>query len=642
MAIEKMKLLRIIAPESRFDEIVAQHILGHEFQPESAMSVMSQSAKTLKRMEGQNPYVELLRTVRDLASKNGIELEYRDFAPLIGQPNDSDEYFRDFAEKLEAMRRERDELTFIANEDEKIVDQLEHIKGMGNVEDVSDFFELEYARFRFGRMPKTSYEHFLSFLEDSNDFYFFLTSEDRDFAYGVYLVPRRHENRVDTLFASLRFERIYISDKVHGSPDEAESELKKEIVDDSARANTIEKEIEAYIAAERENFLTRYCLLKYLSEAYDMRKYAVVADDRFFLYGWVPESEVAKLEAELDRAGGVIHQTDDPSMISDVTPPTKLKNKRFFRPFQPFIEMYGRPNYNEFDPTPFMAVVYTLLYGVMFGDLGQGVLLAICGYLMWKLRGMWIGKVLVYTGISGALVGIAYGSVFGFEDLLPFGFHVLESSANTNTALQFSIYIGLAILTVVMVMNIISGLRRRDYAKALFGQNGFAGLVLFYGVMFILLPMLGYLSISLPGWALMLMIVLPLMLIVMREPLGKLVAGDPDWKPESFGSFLVQNLFELIEVVLSYVTNAVSFMRIGIFVISHAAMMGVVFMLAGGHENPNMVVVAIGNVFVMALEALLVAIQVLRLNFYEMFGRFYDGDGREFTPATVDYGSSDN
>lgn len=642
MAIEKMKLLRIIAPESRFDEIVAQHVLGHEFQPENAMSVMSQSAKTLKRMEGQNPYAELLRTVRDLASKNGIELEYRDFAPLIGQPNDSEEYFHDFAEKLEAMRRERDELTFIANEDEKIVDQLEHIKGMGNVEDVSDFFELEYARFRFGRMPRTAYEHFLSFLQDSNDFYFFLTSEDRDFVYGVYLVPRRHENRVDTLFASLRFERIYISDKVHGSPDEAESELKKEIVDDSARASTIEKEIEAYIAAERENFLTRYCLLKYLSEAYDMRKYAVVADDRFFLYGWVPESEVAKLEAELDRAGGVIHQTDDPSMISDVTPPTKLKNKRFFRPFQPFIEMYGRPNYNEFDPTPFMAVVYTLLYGVMFGDLGQGVLLAICGYLMWKLRGMWIGKVLVYTGISGALVGIAYGSVFGFEDLLPFGFHVLESSANTNTALQFSIYIGLAILTVVMIMNIISGLRRRDYAKALFGQNGFAGLVLFYGVMFILLPMLGYLSISLPGWALILMIVLPLMLIVMREPLGKLVAGDPDWKPESFGSFLVQNLFELIEVVLSYVTNAVSFMRIGIFVISHAAMMGVVFMLAGGHENPNMVVVAIGNVFVMALEALLVAIQVLRLNFYEMFGRFYDGDGREFTPATVDYGSSDN
>lgn len=642
MAIEKMKLLRIIAPESRFDEIVAQHVLGHEFQPENAMSVMSQSAKTLKRMEGQNPYAELLRTVRDLASKNGIELEYRDFAPLIGQSNDSDEYFHDFAEKLEAMRRERDELTFIANEDEKIVDQLEHIKGMGNVEDVSDFFELEYARFRFGRMPRTAYEHFLSFLQDSNDFYFFLTSEDRDFVYGVYLVPRRHENRVDTLFASLRFERIYISDKVHGSPDEAESELKKEIVDDSARANTIERDTEAYIAAERENFLTRYCLLKYLSEAYDMRKYAVVADDRFFLYGWVPESEVAKLEAELDRAGGVIHQTDDPSMISDVTPPTKLKNKRFFRPFQPFIEMYGRPNYNEFDPTPFMAVVYTLLYGVMFGDLGQGVLLAICGYLMWKLRGMWIGKVLVYTGISGALVGIAYGSVFGFEDLLPFGFHVLESSANTNTALQFSIYIGLAILTVVMIMNIISGLRRRDYAKALFGQNGFAGLVLFYGVMFILLPMLGYLSISLPGWALILMIVLPLMLIVMREPLGKLVAGDPDWKPESFGSFLVQNLFELIEVVLSYVTNAVSFMRIGIFVISHAAMMGVVFMLAGGHENPNMVVVAIGNVFVMALEALLVAIQVLRLNFYEMFGRFYDGDGREFTPATVDYGSSDN
>ncbi len=639
MAVEKMRLLRIIGPEQRFDEIISKCVLGQEFQPENAANIM-QNAKALRRMEGVNPYTDALRSARELAERNGIELEYRDFSDIGA--GDAQDYFGHFAEKLDALRKKHDELAFIAQEDERIVSQLEHIKGMGDVEDVQDFFQLKYARFRFGRIPQKMYEHFRSFLESGRDFYFFVTSSDRDYVYGVYLVPQRLEDRVDTLFASLRFERIYISDKVHGSPDEAEAELKKEIVDDSARANTIQKEIEAFIESEREGFLKRYCWLRYMSEVYDMRKYALVADDSFFLYGWVPASQVADIERKLDEAGGVIHQTDDPAVVENVTPPTKLKNAKFFRPFQPFIEMYGRPGYNEFDPTPFMAVVYTLLYGVMFGDLGQGVLLAICGFLMWKFKKMWIGKVLVYTGISGALVGIAYGSVFGFEDLLPFGFHVLESSANTNTALQFSIYIGLAILTVVMLMNIIKGLRNRDYSSAIFGQNGIAGLVLFYGVMFILLPMLGYLNIDLPGWALALMIVLPLVLIVLREPLGKLVARDPDWKPESFGSFLVQNLFELIEVVLSYVTNAVSFMRIGIFVISHAAMMGVVFMLAGGHENPNMAVVAIGNLLVMALEALLVAIQVLRLNFYEMFGRFYDGDGREFAPATVDYGSSDN
>ena len=95
----------------------------------------------------------------------------------------------------------------------------------------------------------------------------------------------------------------------------------------------------------------------------------------------------------------------------------------------------------------------------------------------------------------------------------------------------------------------------------------------------------------------------------------------------------MQGFFELFEVLLSYFSNTLSFVRIGAFAVSHAAMMEVVLMLAGAESgNPNIVVVILGNLFVTAMEGLVVGIQVLRLEYYEIFSRFYKGTGREFRP----------
>ena len=133
-----------------------------------------------------------------------------------------------------------------------------------------------------------------------------------------------------------------------------------------------------------------------------------------------------------------------------------------------------------------------------------------------------------------------------------------------------------------------------------------------------------------------LLIVLPLILVFLREPLSKLVEGDKNWKPEKWGGFIVDNIFEMFEVLLSYVTNTMSFLRVGAFVLVHAGMMQVVFVLAemiGG--TGYVITVIIGNIIVLGLEALLVAIQVLRLEYYEMFSRFYIGEGRAYTPLKL-------
>ena len=123
--------------------------------------------------------------------------------------------------------------------------------------------------------------------------------------------------------------------------------------------------------------------------------------------------------------------------------------------------------------------------------------------------------------------------------------------------------------------------------------------------------------------------------LLFKEILIDLVNRKPDWKPESIGDYLMQNIFELLEYVLSYASNTVSFLRVGAFVLVHAGMMMVVFNLAGADKN--LFVIILGNVLVIALEGLLTGIQAMRLEFYEMFSRFYEGDGRAFNAVRLKY-----
>ena len=101
--------------------------------------------------------------------------------------------------------------------------------------------------------------------------------------------------------------------------------------------------------------------------------------------------------------------------------------------------------------------------------------------------------------------------------------------------------------------------------------------------------------------------------------------------PEGFGSFFTEGFFELFDIVLTFITNTMSFLRVGGFVLSHAGMMLVVYTLANKIGGPGYwITLIIGNIFVMVLEGMIVGIQVLRLEFYEMFSRYYEGKGIPF------------
>ena len=296
----------------------------------------------------------------------------------------------------------------------------------------------------------------------------------------------------------------------------------------------------------------------------------------------------------------------------------------------------------------FVAITYVIIFGIMFADLGQGLCIAIAGLIMWKLKKMPIGRILFPCGISAMVFGTLFGSVFGFEHALDpmfvrLGFNEkpIEVMAPefTMTIIFTAVGIGVFLLIVAMCLNVYTSFRQKNYGKALFSTSGVAG-ILFYGsIVFGLVAelFLGIHVMTLPY--ILGLIVLPFILIFFSEPLGDLVNGEKDWQPESWGGYIVENLFESIEVLLGYVTNTMSFLRVGAFVLVHAGMMNVVFVLAESVGNPGSVgfiaIVVVGNIIVTVLEALLVSIQVLRLEYYEMFSRFYSGEGRPFEPVKI-------
>ena len=209
------------------------------------------------------------------------------------------------------------------------------------------------------------------------------------------------------------------------------------------------------------------------------------------------------------------------------------------------------------------------------------------------------------------------------------------SSSITNLILVSAVALGVVLILISMTFNVILAFRKHNLERALFSSNGLCGL-LFYGA-----ALGGAVSAILLGRNLfsplyvIFLIILPLLAILFEIPLGKLVSGTPfrEAKPEHTGSYIMEHFFELIEVVLSFFSNTMSFLRVGAFVLSHAGMMSVVLVLSdmvGAGASP--VVVVLGNLFVMAMEGLIVGIQVLRLEFYEMFSRYYDGDGKPFVP----------
>ncbi len=504
---------------------------------------------------------------------------------------------------------------------------------------------------RFGRIPLENYRKLQSYTD--NPYVLFFPCEIDTYCWGMYLAPTDHIAEVDRIFANICFERLQvpITDRAPAAAIEKLSGVLKEKEEEIKLLN---EKMEEYWVNEYELCLKLYSYLSDRNKNFELRKYAVEhkssidgEEERVFIYaGFVPASHTAKIKKKIEKIEDCIVEIEQSDKKGDVKTPTLLKNDFLSRPYEFYVNMFGTPDYSEIDPTLFVGITYTLLFGVMFADVGQGLVLSIIALLMWKIKKMNLGPILFRCGIASAFFGLVFGSVFGHEHLLDpmykalFGidgklFNVLDKD-NITLVLFAPVAVGAVLILLSMMLNVYSGLKQRNYEKAFFSNNGLVG-ILFYGSVAVAAAQLILFNkniISAPFiW---ICIVLPIVIMMFKEILGRLISRHPHPFPKKWGDFIIQNFFEVFDYLISYVSNTISFMRIGAFVIIHAIMMEVVFSIAE-MCNPTMsiVIIVIGNIIVMVLEAMLVSIQGLRLEFYEIFSRFFEGNGRPFKPIRL-------
>lgn len=635
MAIAKLNLVSLDFDKDNCNDVLLELYQRDDFHPELA-SKFTDSVAGLSAYNNDNLYEELLSRIEEMKTKYHFEVhevETDSQLNVFRAKEFLDDLFLDI-DRIDAVKKE---LTKMIEENDEAIITLNHVEG-SNI-DFDQLFGTQYLKIRFGKLPLNN-EGKLEYYE-TLPFVYKAFQRDDKYVWCMYMTTPTDAPKVDNVFTSLYFEKIHIPEFVHGSCELAEKEIQNE--SDSAKqySQDLQNRIDKTISENMEELTRIYSIAKKLNSVYAMQKYIVKLGDKLNVHGFVPKRDLDNFKNTFESIDGVKLEVLPATSDVRLEPPTRLKNSWFARPFRMFVEMYGVPRYNDVDPTLLVAISYTLLFGIMFGDLGQGIILSLVGLVAEKKFNLKLGGVGVRLGISSAIFGVFFGSFFGNEEILSeyfkgFSFFNAMSPENTMTLLMAAIGLGIVLILISMTFNIVLNFKKKNIGEAILSQNGLCGVTFYVAVIGAALGMLtGMHFVNI--FYILILIVLPLILMFLKEPLIRKLEEHGEMFPNGFGAFFVEGFFELFEVVLSFITNTMSFLRVGGFVLSHAGMMLVVYTLAemvGGFGE--IIVLILGNVFVMCLEGLIVGIQVLRLEFYEMFSRYYEGNGIPFKTIKED------
>ena len=640
--IEKMKFLSITGPREDIDRVVDTYLSRYEIHLENALSELK-TVKNLRPYIEANPYKEQLASARNLMERFSGTL------PKI--PANRGESLPGIKEAASFVEQLNEELKELTQKREELAVQIQALKQ--SKDRVAPFTELNYSlreilgfkfiKFRFGRVTREYYDKINNYVYDTIDTVMFKCLEDPEYVWIVYFVPDKLSEKIDAIYASMHFERVFLPDEYEGTPLEAEHVLADRIQALEAQEREAQETVKTILEEKKEELTGAWIRLERFGVNFDVRKLAActmhASNNFYILCGWMTERDARAFRKEIEEDADTFCILEDNRGNITSTPPTKMKNPGLFKPFEMYVEMYGLPSYNEIDPTVLIGITYSVLFGFMFGDAGQGLCLLIGGFLLYRIKKVQLAGIISCCGFFSVIFGLLFGSIFGFEDIID-ALWLRPQEAMTdlpfigrlNTVFVAAIAIGMGIILLCMILNIINSVRAHDTEKIWFDTNGAAGLV-FYAALasVIVLYMSGN---PLPATAvLVVMFLIPLAVMFFKEPLTAMVEKKAKKLHGGVGMFITQGIFELFEVLLSYFSNTLSFVRVGAFAVSHAAMMQVVLMLAGAEAgDPNWGVIIGGNLFVCGMEGLIVGIQVLRLEYYELFSRFYRGSGRSFEP----------
>lgn len=472
---------------------------------------------------------------------------------------------------------------------------------------------------------------------------------------------------LDSELKRFGFVNMEIPKDFKGVPDDVLESLKNEL-DQAEKAYSL-------ISEEKENMLKTHSeLLKKLLATFSIGSQIIEKQNSlestnlvYRITGWIPEVDCHSMMTELDKitegrtAIRVYEPYEVPSVINGTEKiPVRLKHGKFVGAFERLIFSYGSPVYGAIDPTPFVALFFTLLFGIMFGDAGQGFVFLVLGLLMsFKLVkfGGWnkFAPIFMAIGISSMIMGILTGELFGNEEILKpvarfltgiFGtprdqiLHMMpnegpKSITNMFIFFGFTVGVGFFINSIGLIVNIANQFNMKKFGHAIFSKNGLSGAIFFWYVIALVIRIAAFRhEVQVFD---VIIIAVTLLSTAFAEPLCKLVDGERPILENGIGIALIEGIVEILETTISYLSNSISFIRVGAFALAHAVLGYIISTMTEMAGPAGIAVSVFGNVIVIILEGMVVAIQVIRLQYYEFFSKFFNETGKEFKPFAFEY-----
>lgn len=363
---------------------------------------------------------------------------------------------------------------------------------------------------------------------------------------------------------------------------------------------------------------------------------AVVSGPAAALVGWAPRSEISALTARLAPLGATVVPLPRPKWIQ---PPTLLSGQARSGLSRTLVDTYGTVPYADLDPTWAAGMAYVLMFGMMFGDVGHGAILLGMGLFLGMGRSKRLAKVhktwpfVSAAGLAAMFFGALYGEAFGPTGLVPVLW--LQPLEDPVQFLIAGLWVGAFLLAGSYAVGTINRVREGGWAYALYARSGVAGSLLFLA--------LGLLVWGLATGA------GPLTVAAAVIGLGALIFIYIGLFAEAGGgaTAVFQALVELVDTVIRLGSNLVSFARLAAFGLTHAALLTVVWNGTTALWGPDwraaaaVLVFVVGNAVTFALEALVAGIQALRLEYYELFSRVFQAEGRPFRPWSPELGAAE-
>ncbi|MBC3798330.1 V-type ATP synthase subunit I [Acetobacterium tundrae] len=652
MAIENVIMMDVVGKIEDVDKFTKDIFLFNDIQIIDAMREIDSGRFILpiqeENINGLLGFSQLISGEAKMGEKNYIKMVYKlnelykgslklNMNSLANGETDLDKALEKVAEFERNIVAEYDEITHINIQIEELKKSRTAYSYINEVNArMSELDSLENFSYSIGSVTKDNAARLKSIYNSVTSIVFHVGNQQDNEEVFMIITPKDFEIESHRILKALNYKSIegFRSDYTE-TPREILQLIEEKISELQVKCAVLFKKLNIHLEESRKDAAASFNTLSLYGNLNIIEKYMAFSEKNFYFSGWISKRDKEKMENIGKKYPDLIMMFFEINSGSG-KPPTKLKNNWFFSPFEALVKMYGVPSFDELDPTPFLSITYMFCFGFMFGDIGQGFILSVVGFILGK-KGVELGKVLLRLGICSVFFGFMYGSVFGFEEIIkPVWIRPFDE---INTMLMTAVIIGMMMLLVAYIYSIINKLKKKEIKEGVFGKDGICGLILYSSLLGLLglnmgiFKQSGLFNLILIGIAILMVVI-----VLIREPLSNYLFKSKQLYQEEVSEYYVESGFEIFEMLLGMLSNTLSFIRIGAFALTHVGLFMAFQTLAVMVQNGVMSVgiLIFANIFIITLEGLIVSIQALRLQFYELFSKYYTGDGIEFKPIDLE------